>query len=699
MALSEQQVNAIWSRQWAKIKPFLEGQRDGYEAQLKSNDKGQLPELWPGFNSAYWQRHDLLPHIEHGVYPDRLFRERAPNQSAEEFAYIKANYKQVTLPVAADMLNTIGRAIHRGNYSTEWEQGSVITDAVKEYVESGIREWGSVSTFVQRIVARLKMEDAMGVLSALQWELPIMQVEREDGIAEVIDPDGEVKPEIRYHTCDQVWGFEYDRYYLLRLNENSEVKFGTNTAPGVLCVLVDDTNVWVIRQTGRKLDWTFEVEPWYEHGIGEAPCIHLGGTPVVRAGSLAFESPMLAAKEPLDVALADAQYLQASKVKTVYPQVVMVGDPCDFVDEVSGQHCVDGKIRTVVGESVVMRTCPSCKGTGRMRRLGPLNELIINPNPKSDGIGQSDSVNATNALTYVSPATDSVRFIREEVEHNINHARSILHLNTEAPMAGGEAKTATEAGLNSRAKDAFVKPIADQILAIESFLTRMIGKQIAGAEWEGFNLRLPTQYDLRTEADRVAEITLARDAGIPPAIVDEMEGELIAARYAQDPFLTEAMEVIQRADRTARMSETVRQAESAAGRVQPWEIYLHYSALDLYRELYDTDAAFVNMDIWAKVEALKAKARQLAQAQTPAPNANAMSALRGIIDQSPPAAATPATPEADRDRDMIDGVVDLLRGIEDMDNRMQSAEERLANFEREGVQVDREDFIRRVMAT
>jgi spore coat polysaccharide biosynthesis protein SpsF (cytidylyltransferase family) len=38
MALSEQQVNAIWSRQWAKIKPFLEAQRDGYEAQLRPND-------------------------------------------------------------------------------------------------------------------------------------------------------------------------------------------------------------------------------------------------------------------------------------------------------------------------------------------------------------------------------------------------------------------------------------------------------------------------------------------------------------------------------------------------------------------------------------------------------------------------------------------------------------------------------------
>jgi hypothetical protein len=692
--LTEQQVNAIWAQQWGIIKPYFERQRaDYYTAQLVPSDKDELPELWPGFTSAYWQREDLLPHMEHGVYPYRLFANRAPNQSQEEFEYIRKNYKQVTLPVALDMLNTIGRAIHRGNYSLEWEAEDPITDQVREYIETGIREWGSVSNFVQQIVARLKLEDSMGVLCALPKEIPTMVRETEDGEVLVVDPDGMIRPEISYHKCSQVWGFEYDGWYLLRLNQDAPgVTWGGRAVPGIACILVDDMNVWAIRQTGKKTDWNFVIELWYEHGVGEAPCIHLGGVPVVRGGSLAFESPFLAAKEPLDVALADAQYLQASKVKTVYPQVVMVGDPCDFVDDVSGEHCVDGKIRVVHGDHVTTKLCPACKGTGKMRRLGPLNELLINPKTSPDGIAPSDGVNATNALTYVSPNTDSVRFIREEVEHNIAHARSILHLNTEAPMAGGDAKTATEAGLNNRAKDAFVKPIADQILYIEEFLVRVIGRQIAGPEWDGFTLRLPTQYDLRTEADRVAEIASARTAGIPPAIVDEMEGDLIAARYARDPFMLEAMEVIQRADRLARMSEATITAEAAAGRVQPWEVALHYAALDMYRELYDTDAVFVAADVWAKVAALHNKARQRTQAQ--APNARALNALQGVIDRAP----TPAAPAPNRDREMIDGVVDLLRGIVDMDNRRRSAEERLANFQREGVHVDREDFLARVMA-
>jgi hypothetical protein len=54
--------------------------------------------------------------------------------------------------------------------------------------------------------------------------------------------------------------------------------------------------------------------------------------------------------------------------------------------------------------------------------------------------------------------------------------------------------------------------------------------------------------------------------------------------------------------------------------------------------------------------------------------------------------------ESEGDEQMIEGVVTILRGIADMDNRLRSAEERLADFAREGVTVDRQQFLDRVMA-
>lgn len=615
------------------IKPYMEEQPvEGYSAQIMPNRKGHLPELWVGYGASYWQRDGLLPHCEYGHFPEHLFRDRAPSQSEAELEYIRRNYKPFTIPVFLDTENTIGRAIHRGNYSVEWEQGDALTEAVQEYVDQGITEWGSVGAFVRSILPRLMMEDAMGVLSFIPKALPTMDVERDGELVSVIDPDGEIRPEINYSATAQVWGFEYDRWYLLRLNESSEVSYGMKTVPGILCILVDDEAVWTIRQTGKKTDWTFSIERWYEHGVGEPPCIHLGGVPVVVDGRLVFQSPFLAAKGHLDIALTNAQYLQATIVKTNYPQVVMVGDPCDFYDEVHGASCFDGKI--VWDENGVRHSkqCPSCKGTGKMRRLGPFNELLINPKTSPDGISPSDGVNATNALSYVTPPEHAFSSNREWIDYNIEKARGILHLGVEAPMAGGEAQTATQAGLNNRAKDAFVKPIADRILRIEEFAVKVIGKQIAGPEWDGFTLRLPTQYDLRTEADRIAEIQAARTAGVPPAIIDEMEGDLIAARYTNDPWMAQAMEVVQLADRLARMSEQTIAAEAAAGRAQPWEVVLHYAALDLYRELDATDAAFMRAELWDKVRALQDKARERAATAAPAQTSPALSLLRNVVN-------------------------------------------------------------------
>jgi len=629
--MTEQQVRQIWAQQWAKIKPNLEAQSgERYAAQVVPGKNGALPELWTGYGAAYRQREAIRVHMESGEYPGALFRDRAPNQSQDEFEYIRKNYEQTTLDVALDFENTIARAIHRGNYSVEWEQGDAVTEEIREYVEGGIKEWGTLNAFVQRVVIRLKLQDAMGVLSFIPRALNVAVEPQEDG-TEVVRMDGVVRPDIIYTTSPQVWGFEYDSWYLLRMNDSAEVTFGGRTVPGVLCLLVDGVNVWTIRQVGKKSDWQFEYTEFYEHALGEPPCIHLGGTLVVKEGKPVFESPFLPAVGPLNLALKEEQYLQASIVKTMYPQVVMVGDACDFLDQATGVQCFEGKLRMVDDNgALVLKTCPSCKGSGKMRRLGPLNELIVNKGGALDG-GGNDGINATNAMAHISPAVGSLQFKREDIDHNKREARRVLHLHADAPMGGGDSKTATEAGLNNRAKDAFVKPIAEQILRIEEFGMRMIGRQIAGADWDGFTMRMPTQFDLRTEADRIAEISAAREAGLYPAIIDEMEGDLIAARYAGDEWMAEAMEVIQRSDRLARMQPQTIIAEAAAGRVEPWEILLHYAALDIYRELYDTDAAFAAAGLWDKVLALHEKAKTRATMGTSA-GSPALRALRQAIE-------------------------------------------------------------------
>jgi len=331
MTLTEEQVREIFDRQLAIMKPFL---KDGVLAP----DKDELPEPWVGYEAAWHQRRELGVHIVNGHFPEHLFLKRAPNQTDAELEWLRANFKQTTLSVYLDLENTVGRALHPRNWSIEFDEDEAGQD-VREYTSFGVREWGSVASFMQHAGLRLKLQDAMGGIVVAPTNVSVLQ--EEDG-TQIQDPNVVLDPDIHYFKCEQLWGFEYDKWYLLRLNANSWVDSHKRQQTGILCWLVDGDNVWRIEQVGRPSDWKFNIGIEVHHGIGEAPCINLMGTPSVKEGRLVWESPYLAPKDLLDIALMNANYLEASMQTVMYPHKVMIGDPCDFVDTVHSAPCVGG---------------------------------------------------------------------------------------------------------------------------------------------------------------------------------------------------------------------------------------------------------------------------------------------------------------------------------------------------------------------
>lgn len=578
MTLTEDQVREIFDRQFAIMKPFV---KDG----VLGPDKGKLPEPWVGYAAAWHQRRELGVHIVNGDFPDHLFEKRAPNQTDEELEWLRGNFKQTTLCVELDLENTVARALHPRNWSIEFEDDPASKD-VHDYVTYGIREWGGVAPFLQYAGLRLKLQDAMGVIAVLPSNIAVL--EENDG-TQVQDMSAIMDPDIFYFKCEQLWGFEYDKWYLLRLHTNSWVDSYKKQQTGVLCWLVDGENVWRIEQVGRPSDWKFDIRLEFRHGVGEAPCINLMGTPSVKEGRLVWESPYLAPKDLLDIALMNANYLEASMQTVTYPHTVMIGDPCDFVDEVNGAMCVNGWIDYDKGETHYRVPCAACKNTGQKGRLSRLGKLVINRNPDSTS---PDQVTAQNALAFVSPATDTLQFTAEHITRYEAKARAIIHLPPAEPTTG---KTSEEATAHEKARDAFVKTICDQLFLIHRCIVSWIGKMRHGPEWEGFSLRPPTNYDLRTDADHLDEIAQAKEKGLAPWRIELVENQYDAGKYGGDPATLKMLAVISRADRIKNMTMQMVQAEAATGRVFPWEIRLNNDAVPLYAKLMD-DPKFTALD-------------------------------------------------------------------------------------------------------
>lgn len=610
MALTDDEVRAIWAAVSARVK----GRVKAADATLERDRKTRLyPELWTGYNASIGQRHQILPHVEKGHFPEELFRSRAPNQTPEEHAYVRENYRQTTLNVYLDLENTVGR-VWGGDWALTFaaDEDGASAEAVTfaDYVRGGVREWSSVENFARTALLRPKMADPMGVITVLPDEVAV--IVDADG-TERLDPEATVKPVPVYHTVENVWGFDYDRWYLIRLNET--VDLGRNTR-GLKLLLIDDTNVWSITQVGKASDFEFEITLSYPHGVGEPPCIHLMGVPQVIDGHLVWQSPYAAPAELLDIALIDAQYLQVSKVRTNYPQRVAVGERCDYIDTEHNCSCGgSGKLRwTGEDGKWTERTCPRCSGAGRVVPLGPMKDLIVLP-PSDLGDSGSDKINALNAINYISPATDSMQFTRSEVDYNINAARAILHLHADDLMVGGDAKTATQSGLDNKSKDAFIRGIADQLFRIMGLILDYTARQMGAGE-DAYTLRPPMQMDMRTLDDRLRELDAARTAGMPIIVQAKMMQELIATMYDDDESVMTALDAVGRADRLMYMPRDVIIAEQAAGRVQPWEALLHYAPMPLYdRALRELGTEAVGVDV---AQTLADKMQELAKAEAPA---------------------------------------------------------------------------------
>ena len=101
------------------------------------------------------------------------------------------------------------------------------------------------------------------------------------------------------------------------------------------------------------------------------------------------------------------------------------------------------------------------------------------------------------------------------------------------------------------------------------------------------------------------------EKGLPPAIINSMIGEYIQSRYAGDAKALHVFLLLSKADRLQGMTTELIQAEAAAGRVKPWEIYLHFAGLMIVDRLM-LDPSFPALDDDQKVERILSEAQAFA---------------------------------------------------------------------------------------
>lgn len=584
----------------------------------QKNDWGDLPWFKPSqkrvdYYPGYWMNveamEEIRVHAVRGTYPARLIEHRAPNMTDSERRYIENNYKQITLPVFVDWMNTIKRAYADNNWSLEIPDDDGSEGGFRWYIERGMKKTSvrmSFEEYLKNIIPAIGTIDAMGFIpmkpekikTELDGEMVVMS-------SELLDPIPQ------YYSCAQLHAYDEGEYYVFLTDEKSVVTVANRQErSGFIYEVYDKNAIYRVVQVGAKKDNQYEVEEYYRHDMGECPVMRLGGIPEYRNGDISYISPFSYVVPALDEAIIDANMLRGVKATTMFPYRVMTGNICEHKMSLDGEiKCCDGRGWFQDFEHNTEVKCPSCGGSGLRDRVSPYGVMLMRP----ESPGEQGELKASQpAMYYVAPDVAVPQFTREEIDRHIREARRVLHIrDSSTEVKGAEDMTATGMVIDEKALYAFIKPIADREFEIGDFILKWIGI-IRYGEVQEFILTAPISFDFKTEYDYLMEISMAIKNGLPPFVVHTIVLKYLKTLFYNQLESASAFNLIVQADRLLTMNDDELQLNLAKGIVADWEVILHDSAVSFVMELQRLNPRFFDQELNAQIDQLTTKAKQVA---------------------------------------------------------------------------------------
>lgn len=559
----------------------------------KNSPTPKIPQYRPTYLESVEQRNAIIVHADPKVFPEKLFKNRAPNQDAEQQKYIKDNYNNTTSQVFNDYITAIGRSFIESNWQMIPKEGS---EELMQYLSSELPIYESVEMFIKGILPTIKTQDANGVLAVMPHGF--RTVERDGEI--VVDDQSLFEPTIYYYPSDRVLRFEPRQYALCVSGEKSEVEsYGKRMKDGRIMFLYTKETIWKIEQYGKKVDNTYNIIEYFRHGEDILPAVQMKGIPMIAVdGSINWVSPFFYAVPLLNRALTNDNYLELSIANCAFPFRIMKGTRCEFQDE--NHVCRDGHLFSR-SENYDSGLCGSCKGTGVNSPVSPMGTLFWTDKDRFDSSGAPSNY---PLVEYVEPSTANMEFVRKQVEIDTNGARGTIHLQPVTPDVTRPEGTATGEIINQQGQFALVKSVSEQMFDTFDW----INKRIAFQRYEDADLAptlvYPQTFDFRSEADIWAQIKAARDADAPPLVIHTLFVQLFRNMLSSDIEAQEVLELMASADRLFSLSSTDVSLRKAANSIEPWQITLHDSGIQLIQELIELDPAFLQKEMADKITAL-----------------------------------------------------------------------------------------------
>lgn len=564
--LSENEILAIVKRAAKNLK-----------ASYNKPQKERLKAWGDAYAKSVQYANEILVHAEIGEFPEDLMRAKAPNETQEELEYRKAAYESITVPYFHRAEGSLSRIWAEQNFVIDYKD-----DSLKEYFTKKYPLYGSIINFFQSVVTKKKIRDPNTIL-AIEFDLPT-KIDAEG--EEAHDQAAELKPYACLYCSEDVLIYEDEEYTLLMSEENSEVYSGNNkdkVSEGVVMYLYDTTYIYRVYQTGKKVDWTFDIKEYYKHDLGYMPAWKLKGIPEkVYENNPVYQSYFISCLPYLNTAVKMNSTLDCSISKTAYPIRAYYGTKC------TNEKCSGGMVYG--GDKGPVR-CETCKGAGVMK-FSPLRDHVQDMPTATDQIDNMPFP----SFAYVAPDTAILEFAKAKIKEDIISAFTFINIDvTSKADSNGTEESATEIKIDRDEFYTFLLTISNELFWLLNLTVDTCAK-LSGKNID-IMVSAPKQFDLTTSAQLTTELSAAN---LPTVAKAKLNIEYLSKRFPQNPDIAKVGTLVELIDPYAYNTAQEIAIYKGMGTIQVWQVILHNEILNYIADELDKDAKFLeksNQDI------------------------------------------------------------------------------------------------------
>lgn len=541
-----------------------------------------------------------------GLFPDKLLKERRPNEPKEVLEYREKIWVPKTKPTFSKVYSELQKIRRSSDWSIKYENQDQYTlipeeNSLENYCEKDFPYFDSVTNWVFSLMLRKDLIDpnAVVVVTPIEWD---------------VEETALLQPFPVIFDSVQVIDYKPNDYLVVNNPEGSTYYVRGNPMTGKSIFVLTTLEVLRYDQVDSKGNFRLVVQQ--AHGLGMLPAFSLRGILIDQAAQrFLYESRIAGMIPDLDEAVREYSDLQAAKVLHIYPERWEVTNSECTTCKGTGRRPNPRWTDTCGCDKEI--DCGTCEGQGYIV-AGPYSKIRV----KMPSALEPGTSFPTPPAGYVEKDVEIVRIQDEGVRQHIYDALSSINFEflAEVPLSqSGKAKEVDMDALNNT-----VHSIAEDIVWCMDNLYRLI------AYWrykgvyplnkiDGMlpSIAVPEKFNILTSAQTMEELTSSKNNKANSIIISALEIDYASKRFNNEPAVRDMVTLILRLDPLPNITEDDKMSRLSNKGITQEDYIVSSNIQSFVQRAINENPKFPSLKLEEQQMVLKGFAQQVIALNTP----------------------------------------------------------------------------------